>query len=199
MDSHPVDHLEDRASMNVCITKIPYFKESESLTSFCRMARSSYFLLLLGLSGIICYAGDDLEMICEHTVVPENSEVILYVTLRNKASTPVSVVTCLPNTGVAIRGGTWMFSLSSNWYAEGASSGETPIRERLLPVVIAPNQSCAFTQRFPTNTFKDIPPVNPSTYVACSYGVREEDARRYKIWGGQLTAQSVYVPFYEKK
>lgn len=185
--------------MSVCIAQTPYFKESESLTSFCRMVRSFCFLLFFGLSGIICYASDDLEMTCEHTVVPENSEVILYVTLRNKASTPVSVVTCLPNTGVAIRGGTWMFSLSSNWYAEGAGSGDTPIRERLLPVTIASNQSCTFTQRFPTNTFKDIPPVNLSTYVACRYGVTEENARRYKIWGGQLTTQSTYVPFYEKK
>jgi len=163
------------------------------------MNRALWFLLVFGLSGVISYAGNELEMSCEHTIIPETSEIILYVTLHNKASTPVSIITCLPNSGVAIRGGTWMFSLRSSQYAEGAGVGDIPIRERLLPVVIAPSQSFTFSQRFPTNIFKDLAPLNSSTYVACSYGVMESDARRYKVWGGQLTTQSTYVPFYEKK
>lgn len=140
-----------------------------------------------------------LEMTCEHTVVPEMPEILIYITLHNRTSEPIDVITCLPNAGIAVRGGTWMFSIQSTWYAEEIGENKLPIRKRLLPITIPPHQRITFSQRFFGGIFDNIPQIDKNTYVQCLYKVWDRDAKRYKVWGGELMARSTYVPFYEKK
>ncbi len=152
------------------------------------------FLILAIASG---FADSRIEMSCEHSYISEMQEIIIYYTLSNKTSEPIEVITCLPNAGVTIRGGSWMFSLQSTWYAKNSGPETIPLRERLLPVTIPPHQKITFTQRF--SSFGNIPQIDEKTYVSCQYKVMERDAERYKVWGGELITQSKYVPFYRSK
>jgi hypothetical protein len=160
--------------------------------------RSLALAILLSLLGLCSsLAESNLEMTCEHTVVPEMPETILYITLHNKGTEPVDVITCLPSAGVAVRGGAWSFHLQSTWYAEDNGTQAIPIRERLLPVTIPPHQRITFTQRSIGQAFDKIPPIGKDTYVRCVYKVWDRDAKRYGVWGGELSSQSTYVPFYK--
>lgn len=87
-------------------------------------------LLLLSIATHSLFTGPtSLEMTCEHTVIPEQPCVIFYVTLHNKTSEPIDVITCLPNVGAALRGATWMFEIQSSLYAD-ESEDHIPIKTR---------------------------------------------------------------------
>ena len=144
-------------------------------------------------------ANETLEMTCQHVVFPKMHELILYVTLHNKGPKPVDVITYMPQPGLATRGGAWMFFLNSDWYAEDSVSEKRPIRERLLPVTLAPNEKTTFTSRYLLSTFPDLAPPNKNTSVACADKVEAQDAALYNVWGGNLSAQSTYAPFYKEK
>ena len=144
-------------------------------------------------------ANERLEMTCEHVVFPKMNEIILYITLQNRGSTPVDVITYMPKPAVAIRGGAWMFFMNSNWYAEDSVSKKKPIRARLLPVTLAPNETTTFTSRFLMTTFPDLAPPNKNTSVGCAYRVEPDDATLYNVWGGNVGAQSTCVSFYKDK
>jgi len=142
-------------------------------------------------------ANDTLEMTCEHSFFPKMQEVILYITLRNQGLTAVDVITYMPKPLLATRGGGWMFLLRSDWYMVNRESDKRPIRERLLPVTLAPNERTTFAARFLINTFPDMAPPNQNTFPDCTYKVEAEDAALYKVWGGELSVKSTYVPFYK--
>ena len=165
--------------------------------------RSVIITFLIGVvclcSSTIAFSADDtLEMTCEHSVFTKMHELILYITLHNKGSKPIDVITYMPEPALATRGGAWMFFLSSDWYAVDRVSDKRPNRERLLPVTLSPNGSTTFTSRYLMNTFPDLAPPNQNTSVGCVYKVEPNDAALYNVWGGSLRAQSTYVPFYKE-
>ena len=142
------------------------------------------------------FAGSpSIEMTCEHSIIPQTSFVIVYVTLHNRAAGPIDVITFLPNIGAASRGGNWMLMIQSSIYGY-ESDDHIPIKSRLLPVSIPPNEAITFSERIPA-VFG--PVIDSKTFVEVQYNVSEEDAKRYDVWGGVLVSRSTFVPFYKTK
>lgn len=146
-------------------------------------------------------ANDALKLSCRHSFAnePGGMYIILYLTFHNSGTTPLDVITCVPDPLFTFSKGALSVHLSGDWTEKDEESGMFPIRERLLPRRLDSGATATIAFQYHAAFYKSFPEITNDSPVICSYRVSEEYSRRYGVWGGRLEVKSAFDPFYEKQ